>query len=119
MSHEKIDRNKEILFKHRQGKTYSELAYEYQITPTRVRQIAQHERTHQQSIPYRIPEIEQACQEHDASDGMYYRILNALHDQRLDTHNKWTRLSRGEMMSIRNIGEKAADILEYAQKIAR
>ena len=118
MTIEKRDRNQEILSKHRLGKTYSELATEYGISSARVRQITQKEQAYQLSKPFPVPEIKQACEDFNAVDGMHFRILNALHRERVDILNRWRKLSREEMLSIRGIGEQAADILIHAQKIA-
>ena len=112
-------RNKEILFRYRNGETFASLAKEYGLSNTRIRQITHQERLNQNKKPIFIPEIQQACKHLNASNGMYFRILNALHEERLDIHNRWKRLPRYRILSIRNLGEKAADILEYAQQIAR
>ena len=119
MTIEKRDRNREILSKYRLGKTYSELANEYGISFVRVRQIIQKEQAYQLSKPFSIPEIKQACKDFNAVDGMHFRILNALHRERIDIHNRWKKLSREEMLSIRGIGQQAADILMHAQEIAK
>ena len=114
-----LTRNKEILFRYRNGETFATLAKEYGLSDTRIRQITHQERINRNTKPIFIPEIEQACKYFNASTGMYFRILNALHEERLDIRNRWKRLPRYRMLSIRNLGEKAADILEYAQQIAR
>lgn len=119
MSLENLKRNKEIFTKYQNGKTHLELAEEYGISRVRIRQILHHERSYNTRERIDIPEIKQACEEFDAPIGMYYRIVNALVENRVDKHNKWKRLSRPQILSIRNLGEKAADILQFAQKIAR
>lgn len=119
MSLEKISRNKDILVRNRAGESYQELAKEYGISRERVIQIVQRERFILRQDVDDIPAIEKACCDLNASKGMYFRIINALHEARLDNLNKWKRLDRVQMLSIRNIGERAADILEYAQSIAK
>lgn len=114
-----LTRNKEILFRYRNGETFATLAKEYGLSNTRIRQIIHQERINQNTKPIFIPEIKQACEYFNASNGMYFRILNALREERLDIRNRWKRLPRYRILSIRNLGEKAADILEYAQQIAR
>lgn len=120
MSKEKISRNKEIYTKFRHNATYSDLAKEYGVSRTRINKILQHERSHRvKKDSIDIPEIKAACEYFDNEPGMYKRIVHALYERRLVKTNKWKRLSRPQILSIRNIGEKAADIIEYAQKIAR
>lgn len=119
MSIEKIARNKEILAKHRAGLSYSDLANEYEISIPRVRQILQKERAYGLSKPSMIFEIKQSCEDFNAADGMLFRILNALHNERIDIHGRWLKLSREEMLSIRGIGQQAVDILMHAQEIAK
>ncbi len=119
MSFEKISRNKDILIKNRAGKSYKELAEEYGISRERIVQIVQRERSLLRQKVNDISEIAKACKDLNADKGMYFRIVNALHEARFDKLNKWKRLNRSQILSIRNIGEQAADILEYAQKIAK
>lgn len=119
MSLENLKRNKKIFIKHQNGKTHLELAEEYGVSRVRIRQILQQERSYNTQERIDIPEIKQACEEFNASIGMYYRIVNALVENHTYKRNKWKRLSRPQILSIRNLGEKAADILQFAQKIAR
>lgn len=120
MTIEKKDRNKDIFNKHRSyGKTYSELADEYGISSARVRQICQKERAYMLSKPFPILEIKQSCEDFNATYAMYFRIINALHRERIDVNGKWQKLSREEILSMKGIGEQAADILVHAQQIAK
>ena len=117
MSIEKLDRNREIYVKYKSGVSYLNLAREYGLSESRIRQIidqVSYQKRHQTED---VKEIAIACQEFGATEWMNGRIQSALRQRRLNVQNKWRRLSRNDILSLRNIGEKAADIIEYAQKI--
>lgn len=117
MSHEKLDRNREIHAKHKQGMSYLDLAKEYKISDARVRQIDGQVRYQELHKTPDVVEIEIACRELEATEWMNGRIQWALRQQHLNVKNRWRKLTREDMLKLRNIGEKAADIIEYAQKL--
>ena len=117
MSHEKLDRNREIHAKHKQGMSYLDLAKEYEISEARVRQIDDQVRYQERHKTTYVAEIATACRELEAAKWMNGRIQHALCQGRLNVKNRWRKLTREDMLKLRNIGEKAADIIEYAQKL--
>lgn len=119
MSVEKLSRNFEIYYKYKNGATYSGLAIEYGISIPRIRSIIQRARTIVNKQKPDIPEIDEACRVFEADKTTRGRILLVFKSKRLDEHGKWKKLSRLELLKFKNIGEKSADIIEYAQKIAK
>ncbi len=117
MSHEKLDRNREIRAKHKQGVSYLDLAKEYGISEARVRQIDDQVRYQELHKTSDVVEIGIACRELGTTEWMNGRIQSALRQQHLNVKNRWRKLTREDMLKLRNIGEKAADIIEYAQKL--
>lgn len=117
MSHEKLDRNREIHAKHKQGVSYLDLAKEYKISEARVRQIDSQVRYQELHKTPDVVEIGIACQELGATEWMNGRIQWALRQRHLNVKNCWRKLTREDMLKLRSIGEKAADIIEYAQKL--
>ena len=93
------------------------LEKEYEISEARVRQIDDQVRYQERhKTPY-VAEIATACRELEAAKWMNGRIQHALCQGRLNVKNRWRKLTREDMLKLRNIGEKAADIIEYAQKL--
>ena len=117
MSHEKIVRNREIHAKHKQGASYSDLAKEYRISETRVRQIDAQVRYQEIYKGPDIPEIVTACKEFGATDWINGRIQNELRKRHLNIKNRWRKLTRDDIIKMDWLGERAADIVEYAQKL--
>ncbi len=117
MSHEKIDRNREIRAKHKQGVSYSDLAKEYGISIVRVRQINELATYREHHNDPDVPEIVIACKKFGASDWINGRIQNELRKRRLNIKNRWRKLTRNDVIKMDWLGEKAADIVEYAQKL--
>jgi len=117
MSHEKIDRNREIYAKHKQGMPYLDLAKEYKISETRVRQIYDQVRYQERHKTPDIPEIATACKKFGATDWINGRIQNELRKRHLNIKNRWRKLTRNEILKMDWLGERAADIVEYAQKL--
>lgn len=117
MSHEKLDRNREIHAKHKRGVSYFDLANEYGISEARVRQIDNQIRYQELHKTPDVVEIGIACQELGATEWMNGRIQQALRQRHLNVKNRWKKLTREGMLKLPNIGEKAADIIEYAQKL--
>ena len=117
MSHEKIARNREIRAKRKQGVSYSDLANEYNISVARVRQIDELVRYQERHKIPDIPEIVTACKEFGASDWINGRIQNELRKRHLNIKNRWRKVTRDEILKMDWLGERAADIVEYAQKL--
>ena len=117
MSHEKIARNREIHAKHKQGVSYFDLAKEYKISETRVRQIDNQVRYRERHKTPDIPEIVTACKKFGATDWINGRIQNELRKRHLNVKNRWRKLTRNEILKMDWLGERAADIVEYAQKL--
>ena len=117
MSHEQLDRNREIYRRHREGESYSDLAHEFGITEARIRQIDTQVRHDKLCKSPSITEIELACKKFDAPDWMNGRIQAALANRKLHIKNRWKKLSREEILRLQGIGDVAADIIEFAQKI--
>ena len=117
MSLEKMNRNREILLKFRNGWSYSDLADYYDVSIPRIRQILDHVRLEEHRRAIDIPEIGIACLELHAYRGMCGRIMSALKNRNLDKKNRWRKLSRIDILKIQKLGDAAADIIEYAQKI--
>jgi len=119
MSHEKLDRNREIYIRYKSGRSYKDLAADYKVTEARIRQIIDQVRRQNLKQSPDIKEIWIACEKFKASEVMNGRIQNALRRIRMNVHYRWLKLKRADILKIRNLGEKAADIIEYAQKIAK
>ena len=117
MSYEKLDRNREIYGKYREGKTYIDLAKEYGMSTVRVRQIVDQVRRDYLNIPADIPEIKEACKALDVPKWMHGRIQNVLKAKKLHVRNRWRKLDRKDILSFRSMGDLAADVLEYAKKL--
>lgn len=117
MSHEKIARNREIHARHKQGVSYLDLAKEYRISEARVRQIDNQVRYQELHETPDVDEIKVACQELGATDWINGRIQNELRKRHLNIKNRWRKITRDEILKMDWLGEKAADIIEYAQKI--
>lgn len=115
MSIEQRNRNVDILRKQRLGRSYVSIAKEYGLSESRIRQICDHVRREERRIPMDIYEIEFACHELDASQGMNKRIQNALAKYGLDKNNRWRRLDHSQLMEIPGLGAKAVEIIEMAQ----
>ena len=117
MSKEKLDRNREIRAKLKQGYSYAEVANEYRLSDTRIRQINS-QVLHQELLkPLDVIEITEACKKLNVPKWMHGRIQKALQYRHLNVKNRWRKLTRQEILEFSNIGEKAADIIEYAQKL--
>lgn len=118
MSNEKLNRNRENYALHKNwGKSYAELSKIYGITQTRVRQICDQVRQEKLHRDEDIPEIIQACADLNAPKYLNTRIQNRFRFYKVNSHNKWRKLTRKEILTFDNLGEKAADIIEYAQKL--
>lgn len=117
MSVEQIDRNAEIRAKHKLGMSYTDLAEEYGISVTRVRQIDEQVRRQERNKVPDIPEIVIACEKFGATDWMNGRIQNELRKKHLNIRNRWRKLTRNELLKLDWFGERTADIVEYAQKL--
>ena len=117
MSYEKIDRNREIYIKSKNGASRSELAKEYGLTVERIRQIITDILRHNLTHSPDVIEIGIACKELGASEWMNGRIQAVFRRRHLNVKNRWRRLSREDILDLRNLGPKSADIIEYAQKL--
>ena len=117
MSHEKLSRNREIHAKRKQGASYVELAKEYGVSVTRIRQIDAQVRHQEIYESPDIPEIVTVCKKFGATDWINGRIQNELRKRRLNVRNRWRKITRDEVLEMGGLGEKAADIVEYAQKL--
>ena len=118
MSHEQLNRNREIYALHKNwGKSYYELSELYGITQTRVRQICDQVRQEKLHRDADIPEIIQACADLNAPKYLNTRIQNCFRYYKVNIHSRWRKLTRKEILTFDNLGEKAADIIEYAQKL--
>lgn len=115
MSVEIVARNREIYLKHRQGYSYRDLADEYGISHSRVRQIYERERHEAFTKTIDIPEIVESCNELGALRSMNSRIQAIFRIKGLNKHDNWRKLSREEIISIPALGERAADIIIHAQ----
>lgn len=118
MSNVRRGRNNQILRMHRDGISYGDIADEFGISDTRVRQICHDTRVREHRGPDDVPAIKQACEELNAAPNMYSMILHSLFEGDLFRFNRWKKLRRYEIIKIRRLGEKAADILQRAQEIA-
>lgn len=119
MSLEKLDRNREITKKHREGMSYIDLAKEYNLSEARIRQIFDQVIRQERRQTPDVLEIGLACRELGEPEWMNGRIQWALRQNKLNILNRWRKLSRDDILNIRNLGEKAANIIEYAQNIKR
>lgn len=122
MSHELIQRNLDIYRKkHVDHKSYKEIANEYGISETRVRQIL--DQVRRSKLPQNLPvkqyvyEIEEACKFYNANATMRGRIYNALAAYGYLKRRKWFLLTEAEMRKMRNIGPMAIKIIKKAQEI--
>ena len=118
MSELKYDRNCEILKRKRNGDSYINIANDFGISRTRVRQICEDTRSRQHQSVDDIPEIRQAVKEADAPKRIYTQIQNALQKSGNLRYNRWMYMSRHHILSLDNLGERCADIIERAQEIA-
>ena len=117
MSIEQLERNREIRDRKLRGESYSDIAKDYNLSVARIRQINAHVRLIDRSNIKEIPEIKLACEQLCISKWLNGRIQTALRVHRLNIRNRWRKLSRKDILKIPNIGERAADIIEYAQKL--
>jgi hypothetical protein len=117
MSHEKLSRNREIHAKRNQGASYVELAKEYGVSITRIREIDAQVRHREIYESPDIPEIVTACKKFRATDWINGRIQNELRKRHLNVKNRWRKITRDEILKMDWLGERAADIIEYAQKL--
>jgi hypothetical protein len=122
MSKELVYRNKEIYIqRHVYRKSYKDIACEFGITETRVRQILEDQRLSRrpENAPTKqyVYEIEMACLDSHAGKTMRGRIYNALANVGLLKRKQWKHLSKDQLMLIPNLGKKAVDILLKAQQI--
>lgn len=117
LSHEQIDRNREIRAKHKLGMSYYDLAREYGVSETRIRQIDGQVRYQELHQTPDVEEIKIACEKLGATPWMNGRIQNALRKRHLGVKNRWRKLTRIDILELDNIGTKTADIIEYAQRL--
>lgn len=118
MSELQYGRNCEILRRKRDGGSYKSIAEEFGITPVRVRQICEDTRNREHRSIDDIPEILQAVKQAGAPERIYTQIVHALYKSGDLRYNRWMYITRHHMLSLENIGERCADILEHAQEIA-
>lgn len=117
MSEEQFDRNRKIARLYKQGWSYSKLAKEFNLSIARIRQIIFEVRRINKIRKIDIQEIKNACDELGCDETMNGRIQNALKNRKLDMKNRWRKLSRSEILNIPHLGDKAANIIEHAQKL--
>ena len=122
MSKEFVERNKLIhARKYRDRKTYKEIANEFEISETRVRQILDHERYKRKKIKELsnkpIPEIDYICEKCNTSPTTKGRIYNALANAGLLFNNKWRRSNKKELMKIPNLGINSVNIILQASNL--
>lgn len=117
MSYEKLNRNREIKRLKLAGASYKEIAHEFGMSETRVRQIIQQVTKDDADQSHYVLEIEKACIELNAPAYLNNRIQNCLQRMKLNKLNRWRKLTHNDILSIRSLGEKAAEVIEYAQKI--
>lgn len=115
MSIEKLDRNREIYRRHKEGESYRKLSEEYGVSYERIHQIVSKVRERILQDIYYIPEIEKACKELEGDERLNTRIQNAIYNNKFDIAYRWTRLTREEILNMPYIGDRAADVIEYAQ----
>lgn len=117
MSCEKLDRNIEIHAKLKQGISVTTLAKEYGLSYARIKQIDNQVRYDRMHIAPDIIEIAIACDKLHAVDWMNKHIQQVLRNRHLNKRNRWRKLTRDDILKLNSIGEKSADIIEYAQKL--
>jgi len=118
MSDIKLDRNEEILRLRRDGMSCKDLAQEFNLSDSRIRQICRKTRARRKLGRYDIPEIYQACQEFNFPSRLYTQIIHSIYNAGLNHNHKWKHISRAEILKLDNIGDKLADVFERAQEIA-
>ena len=116
MNKEKINRNRDIRIAIKNGKTYSEVARFYGITPARVREINMRMIQKQKKVPDDVDYyIWRACKvlKFDISG----RVTNSLHLEGYKDVKQWAYLSSKEVFNIPGVGEKSAKVIFLAQKL--
>lgn len=122
MSIELIDRNRQIYIqKVIERRSYKEIAKEFGISETRVRQILDQERSRRNNYIYPpsnyIEPIEIACDEFGATKTTRGRIYTALERNGYLKRSKWRRLSEQDIVNMRGIGELCKNIIFRAQNL--
>ena len=117
MSKELVNRNNDIYFRIKNGESKQKIADEYGITLGRVYQIfySTHSKKHRR--PNDIPEISKACEVLNAPPFMDRRIQNILYRNNYDLGNSWQKLSRKDILKMKNLGNLAVDVIFYAKNL--
>lgn len=117
MSYEKITRNQIIFRSYKQGRSFRELAKEYNLSEARIHQIVDQERYYALRGSPDIPEIELACKMLGYNSTMVSRIQTVFRFKKLGKNNRWRKLNRSDILALYGLGKKAADIIEYAKNL--
>lgn len=122
MSSEKISRNKDIYYAitdHK--KSYHEVAEQYHISETRVRQIVtqvrRQFRIENRPTNQHIQALEEACKIFNATPTTRGRIYNALAAYGYLKRNRWRHLTSQDIKKMRNIGRLGTEIILKAQNL--
>ena len=112
-------RNREILRLKRSGVSYKQLANDFEITQTRVRQICEETRAKEKQPIADIFEIKKAIELCNAPDRLYSLIVHALNNHGYLRYNRWKTMSEKQILDLPHLGERCVEIVLKAQEIQR
>ena len=116
MNNEKVNRNRDIRIAIKNGKTYSEVARFYGITPARVREINMRMIQKQKKVPDDVNYyIWRACKVLKSDVGV--RVTRSLYNKGYKDVNQWAYLSSKEVFNIPGVGKESAKVIFLAQKL--
>ena len=124
MSHELTERNNDIFYrKHVDRKSYKEIASEFGISETRVRQILYHirmeRRLENRPTNQHIDELDRACVFYNADKTLRGRIYNGLAQHGYLKRKRWVHLTEQALYDIPKFGTESVKIVLKAQEYAR
>lgn len=124
MSYELVERNNNIFYrKHIDKKSYKEIASEFGISETRVRQVLYHVRQQRkfENLPtnQHIDELDRACEFYKADKTLRGRVYNTLAQHGYLKRKRWLHLTEQRLLDIPNLGVESVKIILKAQDYAR
>lgn len=114
MAKEQSNRNRDIRIAIKNGKTYSEVARFYGITPARVREINMRMIQKQKKVPDGVDYyIWRACKVLKSDAGV--RVTRSLYRKGYKDVKQWAYLSSKEVFDIPGVGKKSSEVIFLAQ----
>lgn len=119
MSEFQYIRNREMLKLKRSGVSYKQLANDFGITTTRVRQICEETRAKEKQPIADIFEIKQAINMYDAPDRLYSLIIHELYEHGYLRYNRWKTMTEEQILDLPHLGKRCVKIILKAQEMQR